>query len=122
MSKRDRESGIQNSGLEIERPKPGVEDGGMSIEADNKFIPPSSIRNPDVLKRMRWRCRRGLLELDIFLQPFVALHYANLSDAEILVFDELLDMPDNTLWDMMTGRQQTDNQAQLALLDKIKSV
>jgi len=120
MSKRGRENGIMDRGFEIEKSEP--RDGSMRIEADNKLIPLSSIHNPDVLKRMRWRCRRGLLELDIFLQPFVALHYASLSDAEILAFDELLDMPDNTLWDMMTGRQQTDNQAQQALLDKIKSV
>jgi antitoxin CptB len=82
----------------------------------------SRIPSPDVLKRMQWRCRRGLLELDIFLQPFVARHYATLSAAELRVFDALLDMPDNTLWDMMSGRQATGDAAQSALLEKIKSV
>lgn len=82
----------------------------------------SRSKDPVVIKRMQWRCRRGLLELDIFLQPFIARHYATLSEAELLVFEALLDMPDNTLWDMMSGRQQTGDAAQLALLEKIKSL
>lgn len=77
---------------------------------------------PDVLKRVQWRCRRGLLELDIFLQPFVAQHYASLNDAELVAFDALLDLPDNTLWDMMTGRQNNGDAVQAALLEKIKTV
>lgn len=73
-------------------------------------------------KRMQWRARRGLLELDIFLQPFVAHQYASLSEAELVTFEALLDLPDNTLWDMMSGRIKTDDAAQSALLEKIKSV
>ena len=73
------------------------------------------------LKRMLWRCRRGLLELDIMLQPFVAHQYANLSEPELYVFEALLDLPDNTLWDMMSGRLEVEDVAQRALLEKIKS-
>lgn len=73
------------------------------------------------LRRVQWRSRRGLLELDIFLQPFVAQKYASLSAEELVVFDALLDLPDNTLWDMMSGRINNENAAQAALLEKIKS-
>lgn len=74
------------------------------------------------LERVRWRCRRGLLELDILLGRFVEAHYATLSEAELQAFETLLDMPDNPLWDMISGRQDSTQQEQRALLEKIKSV
>ncbi len=55
--------------------------------------------------RMRWRCRRGLLELDIVLGRFVELRYAGLTDAQKIDFDELLDLSDNALWDSITGKE-----------------
>lgn len=74
------------------------------------------------LERVRWRCRRGLLELDILLGRFVDAHYAKLSEAEVQTFEALLDMPDNPLWDMISGRQDSTQQEQRSLLEKIKSV
>ncbi len=56
------------------------------------------------LERIRWRCRRGLLELDIVLGRFVERHYAMLGEAERNAFEALLDMPDTPLWDMIAGR------------------
>ena len=54
------------------------------------------------LERARWRCRRGLLELDIILQRFMDLHYAQLNETELQQFETLLSLPDNDLWDMIT--------------------
>jgi antitoxin CptB len=69
---------------------------------------------------MRWRCRRGLLELDIVLGRFVERHYATLDVAELEAFDALLDMPDNPLWDMIAGRLEAPGE-QRALLEKLKA-
>jgi antitoxin CptB len=74
------------------------------------------------LERVRWRCRRGLLELDILLGRFVDTHYASLDAAELQVFDELLDMADNPLWDMISGKQEVIPGEHRALFEKIKSV
>jgi antitoxin CptB len=79
-------------------------------------------RDPELLQRVRWRCRRGLLELDILLGRFVEAHYAKLSESEQQTFEEFLDMPDNPLWDMISGRQDAVAGEQAALLAKIKSV
>jgi len=78
------------------------------------------------LERVRWRCRRGLLELDIVLGRFVDLHYRGLDEAQRSAFNALLEVPDTLLWDMITGResssssqdaaQQRDLDALLALL------
>ena len=58
------------------------------------------------LDRVRWRCRRGMLELDIVLQRFVDKHYAQLNETELQQFDTLLNLPDNDLWDMITTRKK----------------
>jgi len=55
------------------------------------------------LERVRWRCRRGMLELDIVLNRFIEQHYASLNKAQQAALDRLLDMPDPTLWDMITN-------------------
>jgi antitoxin CptB len=73
------------------------------------------------LERVRWRSRRGLLELDIVLGRFIDACYTQLNEAELLVFEQLLDMPDNPLWDMIAGRQEAMQSDQRALLEKIKS-
>ena len=49
-------------------------------------------------ERLKWRCRRGLLELDIVLSRYLARYPA---DGELA---ELLDLPDNDLWDIVAGR------------------
>jgi len=52
-------------------------------------------------ERLRWKCRRGLLELDIVLERYLAKHP---DDASL---SELLDLPDNDLWDIVAGRSET---------------
>lgn len=74
------------------------------------------------LERLRWRCRRGLLELDIVLGRFVERDYAGLDAVQKAAFDVLLDMPDTVLWDMIAGRQQAMEGDQQALLEKIRAV
>ena len=73
------------------------------------------------LERARWRCRRGLLELDIILQRFMDQYYAQLDEQGLEQFERLLALPDNDLWDLITARQVTadDNWQQvLKLLQK----
>lgn len=79
-------------------------------------------RGDKSLQRVRWRSRRGLLELDIVLGRFIETHYTQLDEAEKIVFEALLDMPDNPLWDMIAGRAEAAHSEQQALLDKIRAV
>ena len=85
-----------------------IEERGSRIEksAGGKLDPRSSIPDPAVMQRIRWRCRRGLLELDIVLGRFIEQGYLSLDEAQQAAFDALLDMPDNELWDMIAGRGQ----------------
>ncbi|HET7670754.1 MAG TPA: succinate dehydrogenase assembly factor 2 [Burkholderiales bacterium] len=52
--------------------------------------------------RLRWKCRRGLLELDIVLERF--LRNTPPGDGELAGINALLDLPDNDLWDIVAGR------------------
>ena len=84
--------------------------------------PQSSIPNPVYMERVRWRCRRGLLELDIVLGRFIEQGYAGLDEAQQIEFDALLDMPDNELWDMITGRQAApENKPQRVVLKLLQT-
>lgn len=72
-------------------------------------------------ERARWRCRRGLLELDIVLQRFMDQYYTQLDESGLEQFERLLALPDNDLWDLITARQiNTDDKWQqvLELLQK----
>jgi antitoxin CptB len=73
------------------------------------------------LERVHWRCRRGLLELDIILQRFVDMHYAKLDETEIRQFETLLDLSDNDLWAMIALKEagNMNSQPVLRLLQTI---
>jgi len=48
--------------------------------------------------RLRWRCRRGMRELDVLLTRYLDRTYAGTSPAERAVFAQLLDLPDPELF------------------------
>jgi antitoxin CptB len=52
----------------------------------------------DISGRLRWRCRRGMLELDLVLARFLQQHCARLTARQLVEFDTLLDLPDQDLW------------------------
>jgi antitoxin CptB len=51
-------------------------------------------------ERLKWKCRRGLLELDLVLERYLQ---RNPGDPELAA---LLDLPDNDLWDIVSGRSE----------------
>ena len=54
--------------------------------------------------RLKWKCRRGLLELDLVLERFLQREGRTLSDRDAAALGELLEQPDNDLWDLVIGR------------------
>ena len=65
------------------------------------------------LSRLRWLCRRGMKELDVFMSRYLERHYASASGAEQGHFKTLLEMPDPELYDLLLGRSVTPD-AELA--------
>jgi antitoxin CptB len=101
-----------------------IEDRGASHEGEGEadlLNPQSSIHDPVYLERVRWRCRRGLLELDIVLGRFVEQRYASLNMEQQAAFDELLDLPDTVLWDMVTGKESPAREGLRTVLEWLKT-
>jgi antitoxin CptB len=61
---------------------------------------------PLELNRLRWRCRRGMLENDLILARFLDARGAGLAADEVAALDRLLDLADNELWDLLSGRRE----------------
>jgi antitoxin CptB len=58
------------------------------------------------MRRLRWRCRRGLLENDLVLQRFLDRHGERLDQRQLNALNRLLAMPDTDLWDVIAGRSE----------------
>jgi antitoxin CptB len=74
------------------------------------------------LDRLRWRCRRGLLENDLILTRFLDARDGRISDQEVVALDRLLALSDNELWDLIAGRQEPADAAVKPLLDALRAV
>lgn len=75
---------------------------------------------PADLSRLRWRCRRGMLENDIVLTRFLDARGDSLSDDEAAVFARLLDLSDNELWDLISGRNESADHSVAALVSVLR--
>ena len=53
------------------------------------------------MSRLKWKCRRGLLELDLVLHDFIENH---LKENDLSALNSLLELEDNDLWDIVSGR------------------
>ena len=71
------------------------------------------------LNRMRWAARRGMLELDLVLGPFVESRYASLSLAERQIFQRLMLCEDQDLFIWFMRREQTDDEELAGIVKQI---
>ena len=72
------------------------------------------------IERVGWRCRRGLLELDLWLGGFLAASRATLQPDEMAAFERLLALSDMRILDMLNGLLPTDDAALQSLLKRIQ--
>jgi antitoxin CptB len=56
------------------------------------------------LERLKWRSRRGLLELDIVFERFWLGEGAKLDESQAAALEKLLALPDNDLLDLVMGK------------------
>lgn len=72
------------------------------------------------VRRMEWRCRRGMLEMDLLFVDFVSRHLPSLSDVQIAALDKLLDLPDNELWNLVSEGQEVNDLATSQVLRMLR--
>jgi len=69
--------------------------------------------------KLRWACRRGMLELDVLLAPFVEEGYDALSEQQKVDFERLLACDDPDLFAWFMGHNRSDDAAIQALIELI---
>jgi len=72
------------------------------------------------LSRLRWRCRRGMLELDILLGTFLDNGYLEASQEVQVAFEKLLTYQDQRLQDLLFGEEQEDEARIADVIQRIK--
>ena len=72
------------------------------------------------LKKLRWRCRRGMKELDQLLVRWLEHEWRQSPTAQRAVFLRLLDSEDDRLWRWFLGQESPDDVEIAALVDRIR--
>ena len=67
-----------------------------------------TVVDPTELNRLRWRCKRGLLENDLFIERFFQEQGARLTNRHVLGLQALMDLPDNDLLDLFLARREPE--------------
>ena len=62
--------------------------------------------NPSRKAQLKWHCRRGMLELDLILQPFAEKQLEHMTEAQVDAFDKLLGCTDPELFSWLMGHEQ----------------
>jgi antitoxin CptB len=70
--------------------------------------------------RLRWQCRRGLLELDLVLNAFLDQAYGDLSPSERAAFRHLLQCSDTDLQNWLFGDQRPDDAELDSIIKKVR--
>lgn len=74
--------------------------------------------------RVKWACRRGMLELDVLFIPFVDEAWDQLSDDNKIIFERLLTCQDPELFAWFMGHEECEdkelNQMVQLILKRIK--
>ena len=60
------------------------------------------------LSKLRWRCRRGLLENDLFIERFFQRHEAGLTVRQAQALNTLMDLSDPDLLDILLQRKEPE--------------
>jgi antitoxin CptB len=79
------------------------------------------MNDPAAGHRLKWKCRRGLLELDLVLERFLRDKAASLDGESLGLLNELLDYQDNDLWDIVNGRSEDYPPRQKPLVDALRA-
>lgn len=74
----------------------------------------------DELSKIKWRCRRGMRELDVVLNAYVECCYADASESEQSAFTELLELEDDLFYHLLLGKAQAADGAQEQVLEKLR--
>jgi antitoxin CptB len=71
------------------------------------------------LKRLEWRCRRGMKELDLLLVRYLRAHHGTAPAEERAAFEQFLELPDPDIARYLVGGDVPEDPRQAALCRRI---
>ena len=82
-----------------------------------------AVTHPDAaeMRRLQWRCRRGLLENDLVLTRFLEKHGAELDLERLEALNRLLALDDADLWDIISGRADSGDRGLSEMIDWLRA-
>ncbi|MDG2088161.1 MAG: succinate dehydrogenase assembly factor 2 [Arenicellaceae bacterium] len=72
--------------------------------------------------KIRWRCRRGVRELDVLLTQFLDHSYDTLSNSEKTAFCKLLEVQDPIIMDWIFARSSSDEKDVQGIVEKLANL
>lgn len=75
---------------------------------------------PAELGRLRWRCRRGMRELDVLLLRYLARDWPAAAAAERMAFAALLERQDPDINALLLGRMEPQDEALASVLECLR--
>ena len=72
------------------------------------------------IAKLKWGCRRGMLELDVLLGNFLEKAYSELPDADKALFVRLLEQSDPELFDWLMGYAEPQDEGLLKITELIR--
>ena len=104
---------------------PTSSDGSNSIPQVLPHSDEISIENDPgtpSFSQIKWRCRRGTLELDMWLMRYVDTCFKQATSQERQLFSTLLDLPDPELWAYLIGQRTLAEPNLDALINRIRAL
>ena len=84
--------------------------------------PPSDMAAAPAVGQLRWRCRRGMRELDVLLERYLKERYPCAPAAEQQAFTALLEAPDPQLFAYVVQRETPDDPAWAQVIARLRNV
>ena len=85
-----------------------------NVESQN-----SALLDERGLSKLRWRCRRGLLENDLFIDRFFSRHEACITVGQANAMDVLMELADNDLLDLLLRRKEPEGELATAAVAEL---
>ncbi|MGH8505991.1 MAG: succinate dehydrogenase assembly factor 2 [Stenotrophobium sp.] len=70
--------------------------------------------------RLKWLCRRGMKELDVVLERYLATRFDSAPERERNAFVELLDCEDPEIWSWVMGYEELPADAREAVIEQLR--
>ena len=71
------------------------------------------------INRIKWKSRRGMRELDLLFRPIIKNDIADFNDKDLMLFDEILDYDDQSLYDFIFKNMKLQSVEHEIFLKKI---